>query len=329
MNPGMKIALVGAGGIGSTWAKALQKSGAHVSVVVDTDESRAKEAAVMLGAESTTDWKEAVGRADAAIVAVPHVYLAPIVKGFLSGGVHVLCEKPGGISSHEVADVVALASQKGLVYMPGFNHRYHPAFAEAKRRFDASEIGDLMFIRARYGFGGRKDFEKEWRFDAGVSGGGELLDQGIHMIDIARWFMRDIVDVKGFAENMFWGGGVEDNSFLLLRNAAHRVAQIHVSWTNWDWIHSFEIFGTKGYLIIDGLDSRYRGPERLTVGHADPRAGTFPTEETITYAEEKKEDSLRREAEAFAEAVAGKAVAIPSGADAVAALRIVEEVYGK
>ena len=146
---------------------------------------------------------------------------------------------------------------------------------------------------------------------------------------MARWFMGDVQDVTGFAENMFWGGEVEDNGFALLRSASRKVAQIHVSWTNWEWIHCFEVMGTKGYLQIDGLDTRYRGPERLTVGHANPRNGSFPTEEVFLFSEERKEDSFRREAEDFARAIQGEKVLLPQGSDAVAALEIVERIYAQ
>lgn len=332
----MKVALVGAGGIGKTWARALVGDAAlQVSVVVDTNERAAKERANELGCAYVTDWHEALmHNIDAAIIAVPHVNLAPISEDFLEAGKHVLCEKPGGISSQEVSENVNLAKKKGLVYMPGFNHRYHAGYLEAKKRFDAGEIGELMFIRARYGFGGRKEYEKEWRFKKAIAGGGELLDQGIHMIDMIRLYLGDVKDVKGFAENMFWGGEVEDNGFVLLRSAAHKVAQIHVSWTNWEWVHNFEIFGTKGYLTIDGLDSRYRGPERLTIGHADPRSGEFPKEEVINYDKETKDDSFRREAEDFALAIHStlsrrRLDNVPRGEDAVAALEIIEKIYAQ
>jgi predicted dehydrogenase len=245
----------------------------------------------------------------------------------LESGKHVLSEKPGGLSAAALEQLHALATDTHLVYMVGFNHRYHAAYLEAKKRYDAGEIGTLMFIRARYGFGGRKDYEKEWRFNKAIAGGGELLDQGIHMIDIARLFMGEIDETKGFAENMFWGGEVEDNGFLLLRNASKQVAQIHVSWTNWEWVHSFEIFGSKGYMHIHGLDQRYRGPEQLTIGRADPRSGTFPTEETIAYPDEKKEDSLSRLSDVFASAISGKTPVYPNGQDAAAALRVVETIY--
>jgi predicted dehydrogenase len=326
----MKIALIGAGGIGELWSRAIKESEITPVYVVDTDSERASKLANDLGCASASDVDSLVAnQVDAAIVAVPHIDLAPISAKLLQKGIHVLCEKPGGMSSSEIQANIDLAREKGLLYVPGFNHRYHPAYLEAKRRFDAGEIGDLMFVRARYGFGGRPGYEKEWRFNKKISGGGELLDQGIHMIDLARLFMGDITEVKGFAENLFWGGEVEDNGFVLLRNQHGNIAQIHVSWTNWEWVHQFEVFGTKGYLIIDGLDSRYRGPERLTIGHADPRSGEFPREEVIQYTNEKKEDSLRRELEEFVHAIGPKTRDIPTGEDAVKAMQIVEEIYDK
>ncbi len=326
----IRVALVGAGGIGNIWAKALAKSDRlSVQVVVDGDESRASKIAESLNATPLTDWKEAVSHVDAAIIAVPHVFLAPVSRGFLESGKHVLCEKPCGIKSVEVAENASLARENNLIYMPGFNHRYHAAYMEAKKRFDAGEIGELMFIRARHGFGGRKDYEKEWRFNKDIAGGGELMDQGMHMIDLARQYLGDITETKGFAENLFWGGDVEDNGFALLKSVKGKVAQIHVSWTNWDWIHCFEIFGTKGYLQIDGLDTRYRGPERLTIGQIDARSGAFPTEEVIIYANETKEDSFLREVEAFVDAIEGKSGSTPKGEDAVEALKIVEMIYNQ
>jgi predicted dehydrogenase len=327
----LKLVLIGAGGIGKQWASGIKRSDTvELAAVVDADIERAKALATEYGScPSFTDWTwvAEVPGVDGAIVAVPHNMLAPITKGVLEKGKHVLCEKPAGISAAEVAANIALAKSKKLVYMTGFNHRYHPAFAEAKKRFGAGEIGEIMFIRARHGFGGRPGYEKEWRFSKKIGGGGEFIDQGMHMIDLARWFMGEFVDVKGFAENFFWGGEVEDNGFALLRTKERRVAQIHVSWTQWDWLHSYEIFGTKGYLLVDGLDQRYHGPEKLTIGHADARSGKFPTEEVVTYGEEQKDDSLRREAEDLARAIRGDKVGIARGEDAKAVLEIVEKIY--
>jgi predicted dehydrogenase len=327
------IGLIGAGGIGKVWADALiGAKGIRLHAVVDTDRSRAEEVASRIkGAHAYTRIEEALSdkTLDAVVIATPHKYLAPLSYKALLAGKHVLCEKPSGISSKEVAKNIALAKKKRLLYMPAFNHRYHPAYMKAMEIFQKGGIGNAAFIRARYGFGGRKGYEKEWRFKKRISGGGELLDQGMHMIDMARWFLGDFTKVQGHAENYFWGGDVEDNGFLLMRTKKGQIASLHVSWTNWEWVHSFELFGDKGYLQIEGLDQRYKGPERLIWGKRD---ATFskPKETTYMYKDEKKHDSFRREAEAFANAIGNpKArVGIPQGEDARMALHAVEQVYG-
>jgi predicted dehydrogenase len=141
--------------------------------------------------------------------------------------------------------------------------------------------------------------------------------------------LGEFTQIEGFTENFYWGGNVEDNAFVIGRTKKGTVAQIHVSWTNWDWVHCVEIFGTKGYLRIDGLDTRYHGPERLTVGKHNPRSGAFPKEKVIVFENEHKEDSFTRELAVFADIVRGKKRAFPSGQDAVHALTLIEEVYTK
>jgi predicted dehydrogenase len=329
------LALVGAGGIGRLWAEAIREAkGVRLAVVVDVNERGAAEIAGRFpGCAVETDWKKAAKdkTIDAFLVATPHLWLAPISAGALRAGKHVFCEKPSGVSAAEVKKNLEIAQKKGLVYMPGFNHRYHPAYMKAREIFEKGGIGKIDFVRARYGFGGRPGYNKEWRFKKAIAGGGELLDQGMHMIDMARWFLGDFQEVHGFAENFFWGGNVEDNGFLLMRTKTGRVASIHVSWTNWDWVHSFEIFGDGGYLLIDGLDTRYKGPERLTWGQRDP---TFarPVEKTFVFDKERKHHSLRREMENFVSAICGGAAArkkFPGGKDAYEVLKIVEGIYYK
>lgn len=327
----IKLALVGAGGIGKIWADALKKTDKFsLTAVIDVDPAKAKAISdTFPGAVVYGDIKEALSKGDfeTVVIATPHAFLAPVSAAAFEAGKHVLCEKPAGVSSAEVMENIRLAGMAKRVYMIGFNHRYHPGYMGAKEIADKGEIGKIICVRARYGFGGRPGYEKEWRFNKKVSGGGELIDQGMHMIDMARWFMGDFVDVKGFAENLYWGGEVEDNGFLLLRTADRRVAQIHVSWTNWEWVHSFEIFGTLGYLSVDGLDKRYRGPEKLTVGKVDPQSGKFPVETITPFPEEKKEDSFVRELEEFAAVIGGKMSLQAKGEDVVEVLKIVEKVY--
>lgn len=333
MNKKISLALVGAGGIGKIWAEGIREAGnIDLKIIIDVNEENAKEIAKNFpGARIAKDVAEALKDSgiEAVLVATPHKWLAPISYVALDAGKHVFCEKPSGITADEVKKNIDLAAKKNLVYMPGFNHRYHPAYMKAREIFEKDGIGKLDFIRARYGFGGRPGYNKEWRFNKDIAGGGELLDQGMHMIDAARWFLGDFEKIHGFAENFFWGGNVEDNAFLLMRTKDGKVASIHVSWTNWEWVHSFEIYGEKGYLIIEGLDTRYKGPERLIWGRRDH---TFarPEEETFTFPDERKHHSFRREIENFAAAIRGDAAVrknFPRGEDAYAVLKVVEKIY--
>jgi predicted dehydrogenase len=331
-NKKIQLALIGAGGIGHIWARAINGTkGVTLSAVADIDLKKAQDIArTVPGCRAVKEWRTLLKDKDidAFIVAAPHRLLAPISYAALSAGKHVLCEKPSGINAREVGKNTVIAKKKGLIYMPGFIHRFHPAFIKAKEVFDTGGIGKVVFIRARHGFGGRPGYGKEWRLKKKVSGGGELLDQGIHMIDISRWFMGDFKDIEGFAQNFFWGGDVEDNGFLLMRTKYGQVAQIHVSWTNWDWIHSFEIFGDKGYLQIDGLDQRYHGPERLVWGRRD-KTFAHPLEKKFVFGKEQKHDSFRRELTDFANGIRSRAARkkLPQGSDAEAALTIVEKIY--
>lgn len=329
-NNKLQVALIGAGGIGKVWAAAFAKAPeVRLSCVADVDLARAKELAKNCGADACSDWKDILldKNIDAVVVATPHNLLAPIAAAALSSGKHVLVEKPAGVNSKEIQKNITLAKKKKLVYMSGFNHRYHAAFQMARKIFEAGEIGEPTFVRARYGFGGRPGYEKEWRFNKKISGGGELIDQGVHMIDMARWFLGDFADVKGFAEKYLWKNDVEDNGFALLRTKDKKVASIHVSWTNWKWVHSFEIYGTEGYLLIDGLDQRYVGPERLTIGKRDPEFKAPPEEQVITFDKEQKEDSFARELKELAAAVAEQRAPLTSGADALEVMKIVEKIY--
>jgi predicted dehydrogenase len=326
----LQLALIGAGGIGKVWAAGTKKTNVFaVRYVVDVDSKKAEDIAKDFpGCKvvATSDEALADPALDAVIVATPHNSLAKISKAAFEAGKHVLCEKPGGISAQEVAENCALAKEKKLIYMIGLNHRYHPGYMRAKQLLDEGAFGELSFVRARYGFGGRPGYQNEWRFKKEIGGGGELIDQGMHMIDISRWFLGEFVDVRGFSENFFWGGEVEDNGFLLLRTKDHKVSSIHVSWTNWEWVHSFEVFGKEGYAIVEGLDQRYRGPERITIGKRDE---TFakPVETIETFQDEKKDDSFARELVAFEKAIRGEAIDIPRGEDIQKALEIVEKIY--
>ena len=270
---------MGCGLVGQRRAKALAE--APLVVCADSDFARAEQLARgNVGCHATSDWRAAVERSDVnvVIVATPHDVLAEIAGGAIQAGKHVLIEKPGARHVDEVRPLLAAAERTGVLVHVGFNHRYHRAFQQARKIVDSGLLGPLMFLRARYGHGGRVGYDKEWRATPERSGGGELIDQGVHIIDLARWFLGDFVEIDGYAHTYYWDMPVDDNAFLLLKTAQKRVAFLHVSCTEWKNTFSFEVYGKNGKLQIDGLGGSY-GAERLTYYRMLPEMG--PPETTI------------------------------------------------
>lgn len=160
----------------------------------------------------------------------------------------------------------AAAKRSGRLLKVGFNLRFHPALRRAHGLCGRGELGTLYFVRATYGRGGRPGYESERRSSAELEGGGELLDQGVHLFDLAPWFLGDLKYVHGLAVRWFWDvAPLEDNAFVTLAGAGDRVAFLHSSWTHWNNRFSFEVYGSEGFLVVDGLGGSY-GTETLTVG---------------------------------------------------------------
>jgi predicted dehydrogenase len=322
----MRVAIVGCGLIGHKRARSL---GSHRLVATaDANLGRAEElAAQHPGCVAAADWQRVVARNDieAVIVATTNNALAAVTEAAVRAGKHVLVEKPAARSVRELAPVAAAARAAGVVVKVGFNHRFHPAFAKARAICDAGEMGPLLYVRARYGHGGRLGYDREWRADPAVAGGGELLDQGVHLIDLTRWFLGDVAEVRGHAGTFFWDMPVEDNGFVFLRTAKGQVAWLHASCTEWKNLFCFEIFGRHGKLQIDGLGGSY-GTERLSYYRMLPEMGP---PETTMWEYPGADLSWHDEFAHFADCVAhGRP---PSGGleDALAALDVVERVYAQ
>ena len=212
------------------------------------------------------------------LISTTNEYLAKITLAAVTAGKHVLVEKPAGRNPKELIPIIETAKRNNVFVKVGFNHRYHPALLKAKQLVDSGTIGPLMFIRGRYGHGGRLGYEKEWRAIPEKSGGGELIDQGVHLIDLSRWFLGDLTVASGFAHTYYWDMPVDDNAFLSLKSSDEKIAWLHVSCTEWKNIFSFEIYGETGKLSIEGLGGSY-GVERLFLYKMLPTMG--PPETTM------------------------------------------------
>ena len=219
------------------------------------------------------DYQTAIRETDPDLVFVctPNSHSPEICVYAIERGCHVFCEKPPGRNVSDIRRIIASEqTQVDRKVMFGFNHRHHPAILEAKSIVDAGRMGNILWLRGLYGKsgGGGERFEASWRNDPLVSGGGILLDQGIHMLDLFRFFCGDFDEIQGMLTTGYWDIPVEDNAFVLLRNGAGQTAQLHSSSTLWKHTFQLDIGLEDGYLKAQGLLSKSGsyGRETLIIG---------------------------------------------------------------
>ena len=318
------VVIIGCGLIGQKRAKSLGP--ARLVACADLVLARAQASAQAAeGCTAYADWRDAVRHpgADVVIVATLHDSLVEITAGAIEAGRHVLVEKPVGRHAAELARLPALAAAHRVKVRAGFNHRYHRALRKARELVDSGSIGDLMFLRARYGHGGRVGYDREWRADPVRSGGGELIDQGSHIIDLARWFLGDFVNVEGFAHTYYWDMPVDDNAFLLLRTPRNQVAFMHASCTEWKNTFSFELYGRTGKIDISGFGGSY-GTERIAYYRMVPQMGP---PETVVWEYPMVDDSWEVELAEFFDDIKLNREPAAGVDDAIAVLKIIERIY--
>jgi predicted dehydrogenase len=276
----MKLVMFGAGLIGGK--RGAQLDGHECVGVFDPERGKAEKLARELKArvwDSDEDMLKKSG-AKLAVIATPNSSLYPMAAKAIEAGMHVLVEKPGGISIFELEKLHHLSEQYKVAVKIGFNHRFHPGMLKARELVDAGALGELMFLRARYGHGGRLGMEKEWRFQPEISGGGELLDQGVHLLDLIHWFLGPLKLKSSYVTTSFWDTPVDDNAVLTLADDK-RWATFHVSCSEWKNLFSFELYGRTGKILIEGLGGSY-GKEKLTYYRMLPQMGP-PEIETFDY----------------------------------------------
>lgn len=330
-----KIAVVGLGGMGRRWAKVANLHEAScVKLIIDSDSNKLEEIKKNLKCDFSSDLESLTSpEIDAVVISTPNAFLAPITKLALQNDKHVLCEKPAGISYKEIQENIKIGSEKRLTYMVGFNHRFHPAIAMAKRFVSLNIIGKVHFIRGIYGHGGRIGYNKEWRSKPELAGGGELLDQGVHLIDLAFWFLEDNFEkVTGILAKNFWSQTLEDNAFITLQTRSQVTVSLHASWTQWQKKFLWEIFGEKGVISVEGLGGNY-GVERLIYRKRHPLTGDLGEKNRFDFPPKKGyEDpdiSLFSLWNKFIKSIkSGDQTRLsPGGEDASRAMKIVEIIY--
>jgi len=268
-----KVGIIGCGLIGFKRSKYLGSRGKLVACA-DINVIRAKKIAINKKIKVFTDWKKLldVKEIDIVIISTPHNQLSKILLHAYKKKKHVLVEKPGAKNLKEISKVISKVNDNKIKIRVGFNHRYHPSIIKARKIIKSGIIGKPMYLRGRYGHGGRLKYEKEWRAKPSISGGGELIDQGSHLIDLSRLFLGEFNEIKGFINTYFYKMSVEDNVFLTLKTHSNKVAFLHASWTEWKNMFSLEIFCTLGKLDINGIGGSY-GQEQLTLYKMSKKMG--------------------------------------------------------
>ena len=322
----MRVGVVGAGLQAKRRVPALFKSPDVKLVVISAKtEEEVKSLAEEFQCEYTTGW-EWVGKRDdldAILVCTPPYLHEPISVLAMQTGKHVLCEKPLARTMAECERMVEVSKETKKILKCGFNHRHHPAILEAKRQTDAGVIGKPLFIRCRYGIMGHPSRAKEWRTDPRQTSGGHLMEQGIHAIDLSRWFLDKFDQVVCFRGAQYWPyGELEDNAFLLMRTSKGQVSSIHSSLLQWKNLFSFELYGEEGFFEIEGLGGSY-GVEKL---HFCPKEYEKPFEVHTTEFRGPDKSWLLEWME-FAAAIREGRQPLGNGGDGLEAMKLVFEAY--
>ena len=322
----MRVGIIGAGLQGNRRSQPMVgMPDTEIVIITARERLGAEPLAARIGCEAGAGWEEVVCRKDidAIIVCTPPDTHAAITLAALEEGKHVLCEKPLARTVAEGEAMVAAARRKGLTLKCGFNHRHHPAITNAKKLLDEGAIGTPIFARSIYGICGRPGYEKEWRANPEITSGGQLMEQGIHIIDLFRWFLGDIQDVSATIETLYWPiAPLEDNAFVTCRAGDNVPASLHSSLTQWKNVFSFEVYGRDGYLAVEALGGGY-GTEKLTLGRANfDRPFAYETTEFRGGDSSWKDEWLT-----FLRAIKTGEEPIGNGVDGIQALRAVFAAY--
>jgi len=272
MNKPLHIGIVGLGKMGKIRADTIRDNKETI-LISGTDPNPPKSG--MDGIQLCPDYQAVIeSDIDAVFVCTPNRFAPDVAVAALDAGKHVFCEKPPGRNLDDVERILAAERRNpGLTLKFGFNHRYHFGIQEAKRIVDSEIYGKVLWMRGVYGKAEGSGSPQEWRDDPEIAGGGILLDQGIHMLDLFRHFCGEFVEVKSMCTAAYWDRPLEDNAFALLRDASGRIAMLHSSFTQWKHRFTLEIYMSDGFVTVDGMPSSTRSYRDEWITHARKHTG--------------------------------------------------------
>lgn len=326
----IKVGIIGFGKMGKIRKKVIENNPNFLlEGICDTSAPSAD-----LSETFFTDYLELLKQdLDAVFVCTPNKYSPNIVISALNQKKHVFCEKPPGRTVEDIKNIIKNEKKNnGLKLKFGFNHRYHDSVIEAKSIIDSGRLGKILWMRGIYGKSGGNNFDKIWRSNRGISGGGILLDQGIHMVDLFRMFCGEFQEVKSFVTNFPRNLKVENDAFAILRNNKNQMVMLHSSSTQWKHKFSLEISLEEGYINLYGILSSTRSygqGERLVTARKQFEDESYAfgnPQENVTYFNQDK--SWEREIDDFVNCIKNnKKITVGSSFDALKSMELVHQIY--
>jgi 1,5-anhydro-D-fructose reductase (1,5-anhydro-D-mannitol-forming) len=324
----INIGIIGFGKMGQIRAQALENSGrANISTIYEENTlPDGLTYAVSKNADEIINNSEI----DVVFICTPNYLNKPLTLQALNAGKHVFCEKPPAFNSQEVEEIIVVEKHSGKKLMYGFNHRHHESIRHIKKLIDSGEYGKVLWMRGRYGKSVDKSFFETWRAKKKLAGGGILLDQGIHMLDLFLMFGGDFDSVQADVSSLYWNLEIEDNVFAIYKDSKTGVvASLHSTMTQWRHLFSLEIFLEKGSIVLNGLktSSGTYGDEILSIAKnrtTSPRAA-WKDEENITF---PTDISWISEVNHFIDAIENdKHVQMGNSSHALAVMKLIDKTY--
>jgi len=314
--------------MGRIRAKAIEESGKGVvEVIYDSVDPGPVPFRVAASAEEVL----CDSKIDAVFVCTPNYRIPVLCKAALEAGKHVFSEKPPAFNSEQLLKVIEAEKKSGCKLMYGFNHRHHGSIQKMKSIIDSGEMGKILWMRGRYGKEVDEGYFKGWRADPKLAGGGIMLDQGIHMLDLFLHFAGEFDIIHSLVSSLFWETeGLEDNVFSIMKNSKTGVcASLHSTMTQWRYLFSLEVFLEKGALVLNGLktSSGVYGDEDLAIKHNDRNRvqGQFESEEHTIF---NTDTSWMNEVEQFFDAIMDDVpVDLGNSRDALRLMQAMDRIY--
>lgn len=323
----IKIGIIGYGKMGKTRHIAIREDGRGEVIAVSEPNLEGLQKKI-----PNISHDEIINHADidAIIVCTPNFLNKKLTIKALEAGKHVFCEKPPAFTAEDVEEIREVESASGKKLMYGFNHRHHDSVIRMKEIVEGGEFGNIVWMRGRYGKSVTEDYYENWRAKKELAGGGILIDQGIHMLDLFLHLAGDFDRIKAEVSNLYWNLEVEDNAFVILRNTETGIdASLHSTMSQWRHLFSLEVFMEKGYMVLNGLitSSMSYGEEILSIAknRSTAPAATWKDEVKTQYIDD---NSWRYEMEHFFNAIENDSpVEIGNSKDALKLMTIIDKIY--